>query len=318
MRGIEPTDLAALTTSQLVSFSTDQLCALTQNQLAALSTTQTAALGSFTPLALDLNGAGVQTTAISSGTRFDLNGDGTAERVGWVADGDALLARDVNGDGVIDSGKELFGAATALPDGNTARDGFEALAALDANRDGVVDSSDPAFRELLLWQDSNGDGVSSAGELKPLSEASITSLGTKPAVAPRADQGNIVGLVSDYSRADGATGELADVWLLSSAAGSGDVAGSLLDALERYGEQADDPPAAAQAGAAGSAVDSTADAMVAALASFRADASLTDAVSRLGIDAALAPDDPAKRATADPTKPAVSDPLAGLPLNGRS
>ena len=224
----------------------------------------------------------------------------------------ALLAID------IDSGKELFGAATALPDGNTARDGFEALAALDANRDGVVDSSDPAFRELLLWQDSNGDGVSSAGELKPLSEASITSLGTKPAVAPRADQGNIVGLVSDYSRADGATGELADVWLLSSAAGSGDVAGSLLDALERYGEQADDPPAAAQAGAAGSAVDSTADAMVAALASFRADASLTDAASRLGIDAALAPDDPAKRATADPTKPAVSDPLAGLPLNGRS
>jgi len=58
--------------------------------------------------------------------------------------------------------------------------------------------------------------------------------------------------------------------------------------------------------------------MVAALASFRADASLTDAASRLGIDAALAPDDPAKRATADPTKPATSDPLAGLPLNGRS
>jgi hypothetical protein len=206
-----------------------------------------------------------------------------------------------------------------LPDGSTARDGFEALAALDANRDGSVDASDPAFRELLLWQDANGDGVSSSDELKPLAQTSITSLGTKPVVAPRIDQDNVIGLVSDYTRADGAKGELADVWLATSA-DSGDLSGSLFDALERYGEQRDDAPAVQPA--AGDRVpagaDSTADAMVAALAGFRADAALTDAASRLGIDAALAPDDPAKRAAADPAKPGASDPMAGLPLNGRS
>ena len=129
----------------------------------------------------------------------------------------------------------------------------------------------------------------------------------------------MIGLVSDYTRADGATGELADVWLATSA-DSGDLSGSLFDALERYGQQADDTPAAQPAGGARppTGADSTADAMVAALAGFRADAALTDAASRLGVDAALAPDDPAKRATADPAKAATPDPMAGLPINGRS
>jgi len=206
-----------------------------------------------------------------------------------------------------------------LPDGRTARDGFEALAALDSNRDGVVDSNDPAYRELLLWQDSNSDGVSTPDELKPLSQTSITSLGTKPVVAPRIDQDNVIGLVSDYTRADGAKGELADVWFASSA-DSGDLAGSLFDALERYGQQSDDLPAqsAASTGAVRAGSDGTADAMVASLASFRADALLTDAASRLGVDAALAPDDPAKRGTVDPAKSAATDPTAGLPLSSRS
>lgn len=44
---------------------------------------------------------------------------------------DGLLAIDLNGDGIINDGSELFGSSTAMPDGSIARLGFEALAQYD-------------------------------------------------------------------------------------------------------------------------------------------------------------------------------------------
>ena len=57
---------------------------------------------------------------------------------------------DRNGDGVVNDGTELFGDRTPLPDGTTARTGFEALATLDENGDGVVDASDGMFSSLKV------------------------------------------------------------------------------------------------------------------------------------------------------------------------
>ena len=78
------------------------------------------------------------------------------------------LARDLDGDGAITSGTELFGSSTTLPDGQIAAEGFSALAGLDANHDGWIDAGDPAFASLLLWSDRNGDRRSSADELEAL------------------------------------------------------------------------------------------------------------------------------------------------------
>jgi iron-regulated protein frpC, putative len=69
---------------------------------------------------------------------------GLAESTGWVGAGDGLLVRDLNDNGQIDNGTELFGNNSVLSSGATAANGFEALADLDSNQDGVFNSSDSA------------------------------------------------------------------------------------------------------------------------------------------------------------------------------
>jgi hypothetical protein len=110
------------------------------------------------PLVLDLNGGGVALTSLTGSTvQFDLNGDGFAERTGWVRPGDGLLALDSNGNGIIDNGNELFGTST--------QDGFTVLRTYDANNDNVIDGRDAVYANLLVWRDANLDGVSQVGEL---------------------------------------------------------------------------------------------------------------------------------------------------------
>ncbi|BDU57039.1 hypothetical protein LMORI2_00210 [Limnohabitans sp. MORI2] len=121
-----------------------------------------------TPLVLDLNGDGVQTTSISEGTQFDLLASGQKQHVGWVSKQDGLLAIDLNGDGQINSGAELFGDHAQLADGSLAKDGWSALRALDSNHDGKIDAQDAKFNLLRLWEDADGDGVTDAGELYSL------------------------------------------------------------------------------------------------------------------------------------------------------
>lgn len=73
------------------------------------------------PLILDLDGDGIETTAVNRyGAHFDLDANGFAESVGWVSSDDGILVRDLNGDGVINDGAELFGDHTLLKNGETA------------------------------------------------------------------------------------------------------------------------------------------------------------------------------------------------------
>jgi|GEM_PF-2395562 len=86
----------------------------------------------------------------------------------WPTATTPWIALDLDGDGKITSGAELFGSSTVLPGGSRAENGFSALAALDANGDGVLDARDPMFSKLVLWSDRDGDHQSSPGELRPL------------------------------------------------------------------------------------------------------------------------------------------------------
>ncbi|MDD3529580.1 MAG: hypothetical protein PHS77_06855, partial [Gallionellaceae bacterium] len=164
------------------------------------------------PIVLDLDGDGViRTVGLSSGVNFDHAADGFAERTGWVAPGDGLLVWDRNANGTIDTGAELFGDFTVLPNGTLAPNGFAALAALDANGDGVIDATDPAFAELKLWRDISQDGVSQGGELVSLADAGIVSLNLAHSLKnQRLANGNTLAREGTFTRADGSTSAMGE------------------------------------------------------------------------------------------------------------
>ncbi|SHO53931.1 hypothetical protein SAMN02745217_04372, partial [Anaerocolumna xylanovorans DSM 12503] len=165
------------------------------------------------PIVLDLDGDGVETTLLKDGIHFDQNDNGFSEKTSWVGKDDGLLVRDINGDSVIDGGKELFGDSTLLTNGTKAANGFDALAELDSNKDGVIDIKDAAFGELRIWKDSNGNGVTDKGELMTLSDAQISSISTKYATSTMVDaQGNEHRQISTYTKSDGTTAAIEDVW----------------------------------------------------------------------------------------------------------
>lgn len=128
------------------------------------------------PIILDLDGDGLETVGLASNVYFDHDGDGVQTKTGWAGRDDALLVWDRNANGTIDTGAELFGDFTVLPNGTLAPNGFAALAALDANGDGILDASDPAFAELKLWRDIDQNGATGTGELISLADAGIVSL----------------------------------------------------------------------------------------------------------------------------------------------
>ncbi|MDD6925160.1 MAG: DUF2974 domain-containing protein, partial [Campylobacteraceae bacterium] len=131
----------------------------------------------YDPIALDLNANGkIDTLTLENGVFFDHNGDEIAFKSSWINSSDGILARDIDGDGKITSGAELFGNFTRLKNGELAKNGAEALKDLDDNNDGIIYSNDKAFNEILIWQDFNSNAKAESGELKSPSEHGIKSI----------------------------------------------------------------------------------------------------------------------------------------------
>ena len=136
----------------------------------ALATSAHATHFCTSPLVLDmdLDGLGTASTNPTNGVEFDINGDGVDERIGWPLR-DAFLWIDVNDNGTLDDGTELFGTSTRLPNGEFAQNGFEALQVHDwrefgGDEDGRITKADEVWRSLRLWVDGARDGVPQDGE----------------------------------------------------------------------------------------------------------------------------------------------------------
>ena len=165
------------------------------------------------PIVLDLDGNGIATRGVAEGTFFDYDGNGFAERTGWATSGDGLLVRDLDANGTINNGSELFGDYTKLKDGQTAANGYAAMADLDDNLDGKLDSQDAAWNELKIWQDLDSNGITETGELKTLEESGVQSINTGYINITNIDsQGNQHLQQGNFTKADGSTGLAEDIW----------------------------------------------------------------------------------------------------------
>lgn len=94
---------------------------------------------------------------------FDLNADGSKEQISFASNA-GFLALDLNKNGKIDDGRELFGPST--------NNGFAELQKYDVDHNGWIDENDPVYEKLQVWsKDASG-----ADQLLNLKQAQVGAL----------------------------------------------------------------------------------------------------------------------------------------------
>ncbi len=164
------------------------------------------------PVALDLDGNGLQFQSVSASTHhFDLNGDGTLEQMAWVTGNDGMLAFDGNHDGQVTERSEFVFTDHAPG----ARTDMEALKiAFDTNHDYKLNAPDEQWSSFGVWFDANQDGHYASNEFRSLDTMGITSVSlVTDNVASIPVEGVFVTGLSEFTWADGHTGTAADVKL---------------------------------------------------------------------------------------------------------
>jgi hypothetical protein len=171
------------------------------------------------PVVFDLDGDGIELRSLHrSKVRFDINGDGQLDHLGWVGKDDGLLALDRNGNGRIDSFSEISFAR----DFKGAGSDLEGLYAYDSNGDGYLTHADDRFGDFMIWRDTNGDGKSRPRELFTLDELGIVSISlerTNISELQSAHESNQVLATSTFQTASGVTRMIGDIALFGDMGG---------------------------------------------------------------------------------------------------
>lgn len=160
--------------------------------------------GAIEPLILDVGADGFALTSAEDGVTFDLDGDGTPDRLGWTdsSGNEAFLAIDATRTGTIEDGRKLLGGLF------NGQNGFTTLERLDADpsllgaeyparadsrkTDGQIVGGDTVYERLILWRDANHNGVAEGSELRSAASAGLTKLYTGVVGIDRTDEhGNL-------------------------------------------------------------------------------------------------------------------------------
>lgn len=108
------------------------------------------------PLVVNFNAP----SALLTNTKFsfDIDCDGKTDQISSLASGSGFLSLDLNSDGRINDGSELFGPQS----GN----GFADLSAYDGDKNGWIDENDDIFDRLRIWtkDESGKDMLFALGE----------------------------------------------------------------------------------------------------------------------------------------------------------
>lgn len=104
------------------------------------------------------------------GVYFDMDGNGIQEKMlTWTDPNEWIVVKDINGDGLINSGREVVGNNMILKNGTKAADTIQALKTFDINHDGKITTADNSG--LAFWTDRNHNGITDIGELEALGAA---------------------------------------------------------------------------------------------------------------------------------------------------
>lgn len=140
------------------------------------------------PLIINFSGKQeIEFTSLNDGVNFDLDNNGFAEKTAWIKNDDGFLAIDLNNDGMINNGSELFGDCF---NNQSFSNGFEALKGLDSNRDNKIDDTDSPLitksdgfnhedethtllDDLVVWFDFNHNGITDDNETKSLKSLNV-------------------------------------------------------------------------------------------------------------------------------------------------
>lgn len=168
------------------------------------------------PLVLDLNGDGIQTT--EQNRLFDLEGDGSVYNISSLGSDDAKLVFDPNNNGVFgESGLELFGNNTDIHGTGRPGDfanGFEALrayAALHLGEGAVADNVLDA-NELRALEENHGLRLNVNGQIQTLSEQGVSEIRLNFTESDQVDEfGNQFREISSFVR-NGEERQIVDVW----------------------------------------------------------------------------------------------------------
>jgi len=118
---------------------------------------------------------------------FDIDSDGEQENISFAGLGSGFLALDVNGDGKVNDGSELFGPQS----GN----GFDELSKYDEDKNGWIDESDLIYNNLRIWtkDDSGKDYLVALGE-KGIGAIYLGNVGTQFSInnAENIENGQVV------------------------------------------------------------------------------------------------------------------------------
>lgn len=136
------------------------------------------------PLVINLNGNIAEVS--DQKFFFDLDADGEEEAISRLCEDSGYLALDLNGDGKINNGSELFGTKSG--------DGFADLAKYDEDGNGWIDENDSIWDKLKIWIQQK-DGTSRLYRLEEKGVGAICLQNAATDFTHKNSQGEINGAI---------------------------------------------------------------------------------------------------------------------------
>ncbi|MFI4938514.1 MAG: Ig-like domain-containing protein, partial [Candidatus Berkiellales bacterium] len=156
------------------------------------------------PVVLDLNGSGIHLTSAQN-SQVSVNG----HLIGWIANGDGVLAFDPSGHGKITNLNQID-FASYVPGAKTDLQG---LIAFDTNHNGMLDLGDIDYSKFGV--------ILANGQFETLTQLGITSISLTSNHQLSTMNGNVINGLSTFQTSDGHTHTVADVNFQVGAAGKG-------------------------------------------------------------------------------------------------